>query len=69
MRDVIPEAMELLDEKRVSPDDFRAFSCSNPIRLHGGMNPRFFEGTPVADEARRVLGGSGNGRAQMANGD
>jgi hypothetical protein len=69
MRDVIPEAMELLDEKRVSPDDFRAFSCSNPIRLHGGMNPRFFEGTSVADEARRVLGGSRNGRAQSTKGD
>ena len=55
MREVIPEACELLDEGRVSPGDFRRFTCTNPIRLHAGMNPRFFDGTPIAAEARAVL--------------
>jgi predicted TIM-barrel fold metal-dependent hydrolase len=55
MREVVPEAIDLVDEGRVSAEDFREFTCTNPIRLHGGMNRDFFEGTPVAQEARRVL--------------
>jgi predicted TIM-barrel fold metal-dependent hydrolase len=55
MREIVPEAAELVDEGRVSSDDFRRFACENPIRLHGGMNPEFFEGTCVAEEARAIL--------------
>lgn len=55
MREVVPEALELVDEGRVVAEDFRRFTCSNPIRLHAEMNPRFFDGTPVEAEARRVL--------------
>jgi hypothetical protein len=55
MREVMPEAAELVDEGRVSREDFRRFTCENPIRLHGGMNPDFFEGTRVAKEARAIL--------------
>ena len=31
------------------------FVAENPVRLHGGMNPRFFEGTAVEGWAREVL--------------
>ena len=55
MREVIPEAGELLDDGLVSKDDFRRFACDNPIRLHGGMNPKFFDGTVVEAYAREVL--------------
>ena len=55
MREVIPEAGELLDDGLVSKDDFRRFACDNPIRLHGGMNPTFFDGTIVEAYAREVL--------------
>jgi len=55
MREVIPEAGELLDDGLVSKDDFRRFACDNPIRLHGGMNPTFFDGTVVEAYAREVL--------------
>jgi hypothetical protein len=55
MRGVIPEAAELLEEGLVSPDDFRRFVYENPVRLHGSLNPRFFEGTRVANEARALL--------------
>jgi len=39
----------------LTADDFREFACDNAIRLHGGMNPRFFEGTAVEDYARGFL--------------
>ena len=36
-------------------DDFRDFSFANTVRLFGGTNPRFFEGTAVQDAAAAVL--------------
>ena len=56
MREVVAEARELLDDGRLDAAQFRAFTCDNPIRLHGGMNPAFFAGTPVADYAHALLG-------------
>ncbi|HEV8297958.1 MAG TPA: amidohydrolase family protein, partial [Acidimicrobiales bacterium] len=55
MRDVLPEAYELIEHDLLSPAQFRAFACDNTIRLHGGMNPHFFDGTRVAAYAREVL--------------
>jgi hypothetical protein len=55
MRDVVPEAYELVDDGRLDAAQFRAFTCDNPIRLHGRMNPKFFDGTPVAAYARHLL--------------
>jgi hypothetical protein len=55
MRAVVPEAHELVERGLLSADDFRDFVCDNVIRLHGGMDPRFFEGTAVAGYARAVL--------------
>jgi predicted TIM-barrel fold metal-dependent hydrolase len=56
MREVIPEAFELVEHELLSRAQFREFACDNAIRLHGGMNPRFFDGTRVEKYARRVLG-------------
>jgi predicted TIM-barrel fold metal-dependent hydrolase len=55
LRDVMPEAYELVEDSRLTTDQFRAFSCDNTIRLHGGMNPRFFDGTCVEAYASNVL--------------
>ena len=55
VRDVLPEAYELVEHERLSREQFRAFVCDNAIRLHGGMNPRFFDGTRVEAYARQVL--------------
>jgi predicted TIM-barrel fold metal-dependent hydrolase len=55
MRDVLAEAHELVDEGLISEADFRDFSFANAVRLHGGMNPRFFEGTAVEAEAAKLL--------------
>ena len=35
--------------------DARDINASNAVRLHGGMKPKFFEGTAVASEATRGL--------------
>jgi predicted TIM-barrel fold metal-dependent hydrolase len=58
MGDVVVEAYELLEHGVLTPDQFRAFTFENPVRLHGGANPSFFEGTPVAADAAAVLGGA-----------
>jgi predicted TIM-barrel fold metal-dependent hydrolase len=55
MRHVLGEAYELVEDGRLDAAQFRSFVCDNPIRLHAGMNPAFFDGTPVADHARSVL--------------
>jgi hypothetical protein len=55
MRDVLPEAYELVEHGLLNAEQFRAFSCDNTIRLHGTGNPGFFDGTPVETYARRLL--------------
>ena len=46
VRDVLPEAWEAVEEGRVSPEDFEAFTFANAVRLWG---PDVFAGTTVAD--------------------
>ena len=55
MRDVLPEAHELVDDGRLDAEQFRAFTCDNPIRLHAQMNPDFYAGTPVEGYAADLL--------------
>ena len=55
MRQVLPEAYELVEDELMTPDDFRDFTFANAVRLWGAGNPRFFEGTVVAKEAAAVL--------------
>jgi len=45
MTEPVEEAYELVEHGRISAADFREFAFLNPVRLHAGMNPRFFEGT------------------------
>jgi len=55
LRVVLAEAHELVEDGRVSPDGFRAFTFDNAVRLHGRHNPGFFRGTSVEREAAAVL--------------
>ncbi len=55
MTRVVEEAWELVDDGAMEAADFRDFAADNTIRLHGQMNPDFWEGTPVAEYARKVL--------------
>jgi len=45
MTEPVPEAHDLIDRRIISAEEFREFTFLNPLRLHAGMNPRFFEGT------------------------
>jgi predicted TIM-barrel fold metal-dependent hydrolase len=53
---VIVEAYELLEHGLIGPEEFKEFTFSNPVRLHAGANPAFFDGTAVESQAREVLG-------------
>jgi predicted TIM-barrel fold metal-dependent hydrolase len=55
MAGVLPEAYELVEDGLVDADDFRDFTFANAVRFFAGPNPRFFEGTAVADAAAGVL--------------
>jgi predicted TIM-barrel fold metal-dependent hydrolase len=56
MREVLLEAWELVEEELIAEQDFADLSFPNAVRLHGGMNPKFFEGSAVESAAARVLG-------------
>jgi predicted TIM-barrel fold metal-dependent hydrolase len=55
MTRVVEDSYALVEKGVLSEADYRDFMADNPIRLHGRMNPAFWEGTAVEDYARRVL--------------
>jgi predicted TIM-barrel fold metal-dependent hydrolase len=59
MTRVLGEAYEFVERGDLSETGFRDFVFANAVRLHGGANPAFFDGTVVEGAAREVLGGSG----------
>jgi hypothetical protein len=52
---VLAEAHELVEQGILSDDDFRKFTFSNVVKLHGRMNPDFFNGTVVEAAAAAEL--------------
>jgi predicted TIM-barrel fold metal-dependent hydrolase len=48
MRDVVPEAWELVEDGHIDEEQFRAFVFDNPVRLWTATNPDFFAGTVVS---------------------
>jgi predicted TIM-barrel fold metal-dependent hydrolase len=63
MREVVPEAYELVEHDLISASDFRDFTFANAVRLWGTQNPAFFHGTTVAAAAAAVLA---EGKAETA---
>jgi hypothetical protein len=55
MAGIVEEVYELIEKGLVDDRDFRDFAFENAVRLHGGMNPDFFEGTAVREAAAEVL--------------
>ena len=55
MREVLPEAWELVEDGLITRDDFRDFTFANAVRLWGTGNPSFFTGTAVAKAAAVLL--------------
>jgi predicted TIM-barrel fold metal-dependent hydrolase len=55
MREVLPEAYELVEHGQFTPEQFRAFVFDHPVRLWTSMNPAFFDGTVVESPVREHL--------------
>jgi len=53
--EVMEEAWEMVEHKLITEDNFREFTFSNAVSLHGGMNPEFFKGTRVEAAAAAEL--------------
>ncbi len=43
MTEPVAEAHELVERGVIGPEEFREFMFLNPVRLHGGANPHFFD--------------------------
>ena len=55
MRESVAEAWEQVDDGRFTEAEFRDFTFTNPVRLHAGMNPGFFDGTVCESSARDLV--------------
>jgi hypothetical protein len=55
MTDPVAEAYESVEKGTLTEGDFREFAFENAVRLHGGMNPEFFDGTLIETAAAAVL--------------
>jgi predicted TIM-barrel fold metal-dependent hydrolase len=57
MTEPVVEAHELVERGVIGSREFRELMFLNPVRLHARGNPRFFEGTVVAEAATQALVG------------
>jgi len=55
MGNPLPEAYELVEDGFITSDNFRDFTFANAVHLWGTQNPKFFEGTAVAQAAAEEL--------------
>lgn len=55
MNHVLPEAYEMVEEGLMTPEDFRDFSFTNPVRFFAEANPTFFAGTSVEKAVSELL--------------
>jgi amidohydrolase family protein len=56
LRLVLAESRALVDQGAISESDFKAWVFGNPYKFYTEANPRFFEGTRVADALPRAQG-------------
>ena len=55
MTEPVVEAYELVERGLLGPREFRELTFLNPVRLHAGMNPGFFDGTGVEAAVAEVV--------------
>jgi predicted TIM-barrel fold metal-dependent hydrolase len=55
IREVLPEAWELVEDGHASAADFRALTFEHAVSLWAGSNPAFFDGTTVEGAVRDEL--------------
>ena len=53
--EVVPEVFEALEKGHLTEQDFREFTFSNIVQLHGRMNPDFFKGSVVEAQVKAEL--------------
>ncbi len=58
MTETLVQAYSLVESDLIDDNDFRDFTFTNIVRLHGEVNPDFFKGTAVEDAAAKVLAAS-----------
>ena len=51
----LEEACELVDRGILDAEQLRDFVFVNPVRFYGSMNPEFFAGTAIEQEANAIL--------------
>jgi predicted TIM-barrel fold metal-dependent hydrolase len=59
MTEPVAEAFELVEHGVITERDFRDLTFVNPVRLHAGPNPQFFEGTGCEAAATQALAEAG----------
>jgi hypothetical protein len=59
MTEPVAEAYELVERGVIGEREFRELTFLNPVRLHAGANPRFFEGTVCEDAVATALAAEG----------
>ena len=55
MTETLVQAHSLVEKGLIDENDFCDFTFATIVRLHGEVNPDFFEGTAVEDAAAKVL--------------
>ena len=55
MKHILPEAYELVENEILDEGDFEEFVLTNPVRFYTSLNPDFFTGTRVEQEAARIV--------------
>jgi len=55
IKNVVPEAFELVEDGLLTAEDMRDFAFANAVRFWGTSNPAFFKGTSVEREAAAIL--------------
>ena len=55
MTEPVEEAYEMVEHGQITEENFRDFTFTNPLKLHAGMNPKFFEGTIIEKYAADVI--------------
>jgi predicted TIM-barrel fold metal-dependent hydrolase len=55
MTEPVAEAFELVEHGIITERDFRELTLVNPVRLHAGPNPQFFDGTVCESAAAAAL--------------
>jgi hypothetical protein len=53
-RSILSESYGLVEAGLITQDDFKAYTWTNPVSLHMGMNPDYFKGTAIESEAEKL---------------